>query len=88
MAALRSLAAAGSPGVCSVWGADDFQFPTGVRDKWAQALDEAGVASDMKVYDGVGHAFIDVAKARAGEQPQRDAWEQCASFIRAHFEGK
>ena len=74
--------------MCSVWGADDFQFPQSTLDTFSQALDTAGVPSDMKVYDGVGHAFIKLDEVRAGKRPQRDAWDQCVAFLRGHFEDK
>ena len=73
-------------GVCGVFGATDVQFPMPVLDSFRSALDRAGVASDIRVYDNVGHAFLKTMnEIRAGKQPQLDAWTQCTQFIRAEW---
>jgi dienelactone hydrolase len=56
-------------------------------DRWV-AAGEAAVPHDVRVYDGVGHAFLDLDQIRRGEQPQAAAWGQCVGFLRAFFAGE
>ena len=70
-------------GVCGVFGANDVQFSPSTLTSFRAALDQAGVANDVRVYDNVGHAFLKgMDEIRAGKQPQFDAWTQCTKFIR------
>lgn len=74
--------------VCGVYGSKDAQFPMALLDKFRTSLEEAGVKSDVRVYDGVGHAFwTDMGQVKRGEQPQTDAYEQCTTFLRQFFHG-
>ena len=54
--------------------------------KFQIALDQANIVNDVRVYDGVGHAFWkDMEQIERGKQPQTDAYEQCISFLREYF---
>ena len=73
--------------VCGVYGSNDAQFPKPLLDKFQIALDEANIVNDVRVYDGVGHAFWkDMEQIERGQQPQTDAYEQCISFLREYFD--
>lgn len=43
--------------VCGIFGAKDIQFPMKLLNQFRQALMDANVEQDIRVYDGVGHAF-------------------------------
>ena len=50
-------------------------------------LQKKQVEHDVRVYDGVGHAFWeDMGQVERGERPQADAWAQCVGFLRAFFD--
>ena len=71
--------------VCGIFGSKDAQFPTALLQQFKTSLNEAGVRNDVRIYDGVGHAFwTDMEQVRRGEQPQAEAYEQCTSFL-SHF---
>lgn len=74
--------------VCGVFGAQDAQFPPPVLAAFRNALREAGVASDVRVYDGVGHAFWkDMGPVERGEPgPVLETWRQVTAFLREHYE--
>jgi len=72
--------------VCGIFGSRDAQFPAALLQQFQTSLDEAGVENDVRVYDGVGHAFwTGMDQVKSGEQPQTDAYEQCKSFLHRHF---
>ena len=72
--------------VCGIFGSKDAQFPAALLHQFKTSLNEAGVESDVQIYDGVGHAFwTEMEQVRRGEQPQTDAYEQCTSFLRKFF---
>ena len=72
--------------VCGVFGSKDAQFPSSLLDNFQSSLDDAGVENDIRVYDGVGHAFWkDVDQIERGCQPQLDAYNQCTTFLREFF---
>ena len=72
--------------VCGIFGNQDAQFPSSLLDNFQSSLDDAGVDNDIRVYDGVGHAFWkDVSQIESGDQPQSDAYNQCTTFLRDFF---
>lgn len=72
--------------VCGVYGSEDGQFSKALLDKFRTALDAANVDSDVRIYDGVGHAFwTGMDQIRRGDQPQTEAYEQCTSFLQEFF---
>ena len=50
------------------------------------ALTEAQVESNVRIYDGVGHAFWkDMEQIEKGDQPQLEAYQQVTSFLKEQF---
>ena len=72
--------------VCGIYGSKDAQFSMALLDKFRAALVGSNVEHDVRVYDGVGHAFwTDMGQVERGEEPQTRAYEQCTSFLRQFF---
>eukprot|EP00639_Heterosigma_akashiwo_P019060 CAMPEP_0206382350 /NCGR_PEP_ID=MMETSP0294-20121207/13208_1 /ASSEMBLY_ACC=CAM_ASM_000327 /TAXON_ID=39354 /ORGANISM="Heterosigma akashiwo, Strain CCMP2393" /LENGTH=298 /DNA_ID=CAMNT_0053832015 /DNA_START=38 /DNA_END=934 /DNA_ORIENTATION=- len=72
--------------VCGVFGRNDRQFSMKLLDEFKQALDKANIENDVRIYEGVGHAFwSDMAQVRRGEEPQTKAYRQCTDFLRRFF---
>ena len=75
--------------VCGIFGDGDTQFSASLLEKFQRSLDKAGVENDVRVYEGVGHAFwTDVVQVRRGDQPQTDAYAQCTAFLRNFFSSR
>jgi len=68
--------------VCGVFGRNDAQFSTSLLTTFQESLTEANVEQDIKIYEGVGHAFwADMDQVRSGAQPQADAYSQVTGFL-------
>jgi carboxymethylenebutenolidase len=71
------LAALSGP-VLGIFGAEDAQIPVTEVQAFETALADAGVPHDVRIYDGVGHAFVGgMDEIRAGGAPG-EAW---ATFL-------
>jgi hypothetical protein len=52
-----------------------------------QALQAAGVPSQITVYEGQPHAFIHSADPAAAGGPEQEAWEELLGFLRQSLAG-
>jgi carboxymethylenebutenolidase len=72
--------------LCGVFGGSDAQFPAPLLAKFRTALTEAQVENNVRIYDGVGHAFWkDMEQIEKGDQPQLEAYQQVTSFLKEQF---
>lgn len=72
--------------VCGVFGSLDMQFPLSLIQSFESALEDANVPSEIKVYEGVGHAFwADMDEVRRGVEPQSSAYTHVTNFLRSNF---
>jgi carboxymethylenebutenolidase len=78
VAALRGL---GGP-VLGVFGADDGSIPLAEVAAFERALAAAGVEHEVRVFEGVGHAFVTSAAAIASDPVQGEAWALLRDFLR------
>ena len=78
VAALRGL---GGP-VLGVFGADDGSIPPSEVAAFERALAAAGIVHEVRVFDGVGHAFVTTADAIARDPVQGEAWALLRAFLR------
>jgi carboxymethylenebutenolidase len=76
-----ALARLGGP-VLGVFGADDASIPRGEVAAFERALAAAGVDHEVRVFDGVGHAFVTTAEAIARDPVQGEAWGLLRAFLR------
>lgn len=64
--------------VCGIYSHNDAQLPMPLLKDFQIALAEAEVKHDIKIYDGVGHAFWkNMDQVRHDEHPQKEAFHQC-----------
>ncbi len=67
--------------VLGVFGANDRSIPVAQVDAFEAALEQAGVPHEVRVYDGVGHAFVGgMDEIRAGG-PAADAWSAFLGWL-------
>ena len=67
--------------VLGVFGAEDDLIPLDEVAAFEGALAEAGVPHTVRVFDGVGHAFVTSADGIAGNAVQREAWTVLTGFL-------
>ncbi len=85
-AAFGALLAPGAGPVLGIFGAQDQQIPLTRVRAFEAALNAAGIASTVTVYDGVGHAFVNPAGIAAGGPPA-EAWAQILAFLNEALRG-
>jgi carboxymethylenebutenolidase len=68
------------------FGANDRGIPPDSVRAFETAMKADGKATDIKIYDGAGHAFENPNNT-AGYRPEaaKDAWERMVAFFRAHL---
>jgi len=81
-----ALARLGGP-VLAVFGADDTSIPLHEVAAFERALAGAGVDHEVRVFDGVGHAFVTTADAIARDPVQGEAWGLLRAFLRRALSG-
>jgi len=79
--ALRRL---GGP-VLGVFGATDGSIPRSEVAAFERALAAAGVEHEVRVFDGVGHAFVTGVDGIATDPVQAEAWRLLVDFLRRHL---
>jgi carboxymethylenebutenolidase len=68
--------------VLGVFGAEDGSIPLTEVAAFEQGLAAAGVEHEVRVFDGVGHAFVTTAEAIASDPVQGEAWGLLRAFLR------
>ena len=64
---------------------DDRSIPPETVQQFTQALEAAGVAHDIQVYPGVGHAFANPSGNNYDADAARQAWERSLAFLDRHL---
>jgi carboxymethylenebutenolidase len=67
--------------VLGVFGAEDDLIPLADVAAFEGALATAGVPHEVRVFDGVGHAFVTSADGIAADAVQREAWTTFTDFL-------
>ena len=73
--------------VLGVFGADDGSIPQAEVAAFERGLAAAGVEHQVRVFEGVGHAFVTTAEAIASDPVQGEAWELLRAFLRRTIGG-
>lgn len=81
-----ALARLGGP-VLGVFGADDPSIPLAEVAAFERGLEAAAVEHEVRVFDGVGHAFVTTAEAIASDPVQGEAWALLRAFLRRTIGG-
>ncbi len=81
---VAALARLGGP-VLGVFGAEDTSIPLAEVRAFEAALGSAGVEHEVRVFDGVGHAFVHDAESIAEDPVQAEAWQLLRTFLERHL---
>jgi carboxymethylenebutenolidase len=73
--------------VCGVFGNKDQGIPKETVDKFAAALQEAGIENEIHRYEA-DHAFANPSNPRYDAASAGDAWEKVRAFLAANLRGK
>jgi carboxymethylenebutenolidase len=72
--------------VLGIYGERDTRI-TGQVPALEEALKQAGVTYEIKIYEGADHAFHNDTGARYNPEAARDAWEQTLAWFETHLRG-
>lgn len=67
--------------VLGIFGAEDSSIPLEGVERFDQALDGLEIENEIKVYDGVGHAFANPSGTNYAPEETKDAWQKTLSFL-------
>jgi carboxymethylenebutenolidase len=73
--------------VLGIFGALDAQIPVTEPEAMQKALAEAKIPHEVKIYPGVGHAFVNPDTIRAGGAAA-EAWAQILGFFEKNLKGR
>lgn len=72
--------------VLGIFGDKDASIPVDRVQAFDAALSEAGIAHEIKVYEGVGHAFANPSGANHAPAETKDAWARTLAFLKQHLQ--
>ncbi len=71
--------------VLGLYGATDQGIPVAEVEAMGNALKEAGVESEVQVYEGAGHAFFNDTAPSYNADAAQDAWPRTLEWFRKHL---
>jgi carboxymethylenebutenolidase len=72
--------------VLGIFGDRDTSIPVDRVQAFDAALSEAGIPHEIKVYEGVGHAFANPSGANHAPAETKDAWARTLVFLKRHLQ--
>ena len=72
--------------VLGIFGDHDQANPLPLINMFKSALDEAGVANQIIIYKGLGHAFANPSGANYAPQQTADAWQKTLAFLKKYLD--
>ncbi len=67
------------------FGAEDGGIPVETVHAFEQRLRQAGVAAEITLYPGAGHAFANPTGNNYQPGPAQDSWEETLTFLKTHL---
>jgi len=67
--------------VLGIFGADDTNIPAESVEAFAEQLRQGGVESDIRIYEGAGHAFANPSGDSYVPEAATDAWTRTLDFL-------
>lgn len=67
--------------VLGIFGEEDTSIPVETVREFEQTLDSLGIAHEVYVYPGVGHAFANPSGANYAPEETADAWDKTLRFL-------
>jgi carboxymethylenebutenolidase len=70
--------------VLGIFGDQDQSIPVESVNAFEQALNETGIANEIYIYPGVGHAFANPSGDNYAPAETADAWEKTLAFLKKY----
>ncbi|MBI3026573.1 dienelactone hydrolase family protein [Candidatus Woesearchaeota archaeon] len=67
--------------VLGIFGDKDTSIPVDSVRKFEAALNENGIENEIRVYEGVGHAFANPSGMNYAPEQTKDAWKKTVEFL-------
>ena len=67
--------------VLGIFGSLDTSIPVDIVKKFETALNELGIENEIKIYEGVGHAFANPSGMNYAPNETKDAWKKTLDFL-------
>jgi len=67
--------------VLGIFGSKDAQIPVDKVNLFQKNLSELGIQNDIKIYEGVGHAFANPTGQNFSPNETKDAWSKTLEFL-------
>lgn len=71
--------------ILGLYGADDQGIPVDRVRAMEQGFSDAGVESEIHIYDGAGHAFFNDTRDSYNPDAAQDAWQKTLTWFREHL---
>lgn len=67
--------------VLGIFGSEDTSIPVSTVEEFEKSLNELEIENEIKIYDGVGHAFANPSGANYAPEETKDAWAKTLAFL-------
>lgn len=74
--------------VLGIFGDKDQLIPVASVEAFKETLTQVGVANEIYIYPGVGHAFANPSGATYAPNETKDAWEKTLAFLKKTLKGE
>jgi carboxymethylenebutenolidase len=71
--------------VLGLYGAEDGGIPVTDVEAMEAALNDAGIANELHIYDGAGHAFFNDTRESYRPEAAEDAWQRTLTWFNEHL---
>lgn len=71
--------------ILGIFGSEDQGIPPEEVHRFEAALNDAGVANSIHIYEGANHAFANPSGTRYKKEAAEDAWQKTVAFFRRNL---
>ncbi|MBI2658620.1 dienelactone hydrolase family protein, partial [Candidatus Woesearchaeota archaeon] len=67
--------------VLGIFGSLDTSIPVASVKEFEKSLNQLNIQNEIRIYEGVGHAFANPSGANYAPEQTKDAWEKTIEFL-------
>lgn len=72
--------------ILGIFGSKDSSIPVESVQSFESQLNQLGIANEIHIYQGVGHAFANPSGSNYAADETKDAWSKTTAFLKQHLE--